>query len=133
MATATALPPPVFERRATVTRVVDGDTLQLAVDVGLDLSIAMTVRLAGINCPELPSGEGRAAAAFTQGWIYQYGPLFALRTVKDRREKYGRYLADLLPLDSTPDWERSDWERLKHSTSLCTALLDAGHAVRYPS
>lgn len=111
--------PPVFERRATVTRVVDGDTLHLSVDLGCDIDIAMTVRLYGLNAPEHGTMDGNEATAFVERWVRdkagEHG--FRLRTVKDRREKYGRYLADLLPYDDGP--------------SLCQALLAAGHAVPY--
>lgn len=122
----TYVTPPVFERQATVGRVVDGDTLHLAVDLGCDVDLAMTVRLYGLNTPELPTPEGVAAKAFVTEWVTEHGPVFALRTVKDRKEKYGRYLADLVPLDLTPEPDSRTYP-----TSLCTALLDAGHAVPY--
>lgn len=109
--------PPVFERRASVTKVVDGDTLHLSVDLGCDVYVAMTVRLYGLNAPELSTAEGVAARDFVVRWVASHGPVFALRTVKDRKEKYGRYLADLLPVDGT--------------ASLCSLLLDSGRAVPY--
>jgi len=110
-------PPPVYERTAVVTKVVDGDTLHLDVDLGCDTSLAMTVRLYGVNAPEMSTPEGRVAKQFVADWIAgRAGHGFVLRTVKDRREKYGRYLADLLAADGT---------------SLCQALLDSGNAVTY--
>jgi endonuclease YncB( thermonuclease family) len=112
--------PAVYERRATVTRVIDGDTLYLAANVGLDITVNMTVRLYGLNCPEMNTDAGKAAKAWVEQWVRDHaGDLGAcsLRTVKDKKEKYGRYLADLLPDDGSP--------------SLCTALLDAGQAVPY--
>lgn len=111
-------PPPVYERHATVTKVVDGDTLHLDVDLGCDITVAMTVRLFGVNAPEHGTPEGDAATAFVRSWVATWGASpFRLRTVKDKREKYGRYLADLLTYDAEP--------------SLCEALLAAGHAVPY--
>ncbi len=107
----------MFERRATVTKVVDGDTLHIAADLGCDVTVRMTVRLAGVHAPETSTPEGRTARAFVEEWVAQNGPVLRLRTVKDRREKYGRYLADLLPL--------------VEGGSLCQALLDTGHAVPY--
>ncbi len=108
---------PAFERHATVTKVVDGDTLWLSVDLGCDTQLRMSIRLAGINAPETSTPEGRDAALFAADWVRNHGPVFVLRTLKDRKEKYGRYLADLLPADATP--------------SLCNALLEAGHAAPY--
>ena len=109
--------PDVFERHATVTRVVDGDTLHLNVDLGCDTTLAMTVRLYGLNCPEMNTEEGKAAKAYVERWVALSGPVFVVRTVRDRKEKYGRYLADLLPVDG--------------SESLCEALLFNGLAVPY--
>lgn len=105
-----------YERHATVRKVVDADTLHLTVDLGCDTCINMTVRLYGVNAPENSTPEGRAATAFVVAWVAA-NPHLAVRTVKDRREKYGRYLADLLPADGGP--------------SLCTVLLGAGHATVY--
>lgn len=114
----TYTPPGVYERCAIVTRVVDGDTLHLDVDLGCDTTLAMTVRLYGLNAPEMNTEAGKAAKAFVEEWVWNRGnDLFLIRTVKDKKEKYGRYLADLLPYDGSP--------------SLCTALLESGHAVPY--
>ncbi len=111
-------PPAVYERRATVTRVIDGDTLYLDVALGCDTHLAMTVRLYGLNCPEMNTDAGKAARAWVVQWVMDRAFNGAsLRTVKDKKEKYGRYLADLLPDDGSP--------------SLCTALLAAGQAVPY--
>jgi micrococcal nuclease len=114
----TYTPPGVYERHAIITRVVDGDTLHLDVDLGCDTTLAMTVRLYGLNCPEMNTDAGKAAKAWVDQWVtdHAYGGA-SLRTVKDKKEKYGRYLADLLPDDGSP--------------SLCTALLESGHAVPY--
>jgi micrococcal nuclease len=116
----TYTPPDVYERRATVTRIVDGDTLHLDVDLGCDTTLAMTVRLYGLNCPEMNTDAGKAAKAFVEEWAWTRVSTdvgLVIRTVKDKKEKYGRYLADLLPDDGSP--------------SLCTALLESGHAVPY--
>lgn len=109
---------PVYERTATVGKVVDGDTLHLYVDLGCDITVAMTVRLAGLNAPETSTVAGRAAKAYVEKWVTTHGPVFRLRTAKDRREKYGRYLADLLPA-------------IEGGPSLCQELLADGHAVPY--
>ena len=113
-------PPAVYERHATVVRVVDGDTLHLNVDLGCDIEVAMTVRLSGLNAPEMSTVEGKAAKAYVEQWVEERGPRFVVRTEKDKREKYGRYLADLLPFDAEP-----------FTDSLCQALLTYRYAVPY--
>ena len=90
----------VYEYRARVVRVIDGDTLELTLDVGFRLTLTDHFRLAGLNCPELPTPEGKAAAAFTADWLHAADALdpwpLVVRTERDRREKYGRLLATVL-------------------------------------
>ena len=38
--------------KATVTRVVDGDTFDCQIDLGFDLTIKQRVRVAGVDTPE---------------------------------------------------------------------------------
>lgn len=111
------VPPTVYERHATVVKVVDGDTLHLLTDLGCDTTLAMIVRLYGINAPEKSTTAGVVARDFVQRWVDTSGPTFVLRTVKDSREKYGRYLADLVPIAG--------------GDTLCAALLASGNAVYY--
>jgi micrococcal nuclease len=83
----------MYEYRCTVTRVVDGDTVHADVDLGCDVHLGLTLRLAGIDTPELPTVEGIAAKERLSELLAE-GPVI-LKTIKDRREKYGRYLAIL--------------------------------------
>lgn len=46
---------------ATVTRVVDGDTLEVGADLGWNLTLRVSVRLAGINAIEHNMPGGREA------------------------------------------------------------------------
>jgi micrococcal nuclease len=93
----------MFEYRCTVTRVVDGDTLDLDVDLGLRVHVRARVRLVGVNTPEIygvkrDSEEaiaGRQVAAEVERWIDAAGKL-TVRTEKDTTGKYGRWLATLV-------------------------------------
>jgi micrococcal nuclease len=115
----------VYEYRARIIKRVDADTLHLEVDLGLDCRLRLTVRLAGINAPELSTAEGKEAAAFVDAWLVENAPdgMVLLRTVKDTREKYGRYLGVLFPLAILDGASVTD---------LSAALLSAGRAVVYP-
>lgn len=105
----------MYEYAARCTNVVDGDTLDLAVDVGFGIHVWQRVRLLGINCPEHGTIAGDDATAYTRAWIDQHGPDLIVRTVKDKREKYGRLLG-----------------RVTASTRcLNDDLVTAGHAVDY--
>jgi micrococcal nuclease len=108
----------MYEYSCTVQRVVDGDTLHLNVDLGCDVSIHMTARLAHVNAPEMNTPQGPVAKAFVEAWIVQHGPKFIVETIKDHKEKYGRYLVVLVELG--PD-----------EMTLNNSLIDEGLAVRY--
>ncbi|TMR22059.1 hypothetical protein ETD86_12890 [Nonomuraea turkmeniaca] len=99
---------------ATIAKVVDGDTVDAVVDVGFGISHKIRVRLAGVYAPELGTPEGAAARDFTAQWVAEHGPTFWVRTFRDRRERYGRYLATV-----TPEAE---------GDGLGAALVAAGHA-----
>jgi micrococcal nuclease len=112
----------MYEYRAKVVRVVDGDTLHLDVDLGLEITRRITVRLSRINCPEIGTEAGRNAKAFTEAWVAGYadeGGWLTLHTVKDRTEKYGRYLADILAPSAIDP---------RVFTCLNDLLVQAGHA-----
>jgi micrococcal nuclease len=86
----------MYTYQATVLDVIDGDTIRCDVDLGLDVAIKMTVRLLGVNTPEL-SGPDRDRALKAKAFVKEavQGNLVVIKTVKDRKEKYGRYLAEV--------------------------------------
>jgi micrococcal nuclease len=102
---------------AWMVALVDGDTLHCGVDLGLDVSINLTIRLYGINAPEMSTPEGKEAKAFAAKWLESNCPdgRFVLRTIKDRREKYGRYLGVVMANGAT----------------LNDDMVSSGHAVEY--
>lgn len=96
----------MYEYSASVVKVVDGDTLHLNVDLGCDVRLKMTVRLADIDAPEISTNEGKVSKAFVEDWLESCTQGLTIKTVKDRREKYGRYLAfvyDTSKLDLVPE------------------------------
>jgi endonuclease YncB( thermonuclease family) len=109
----------MYEYRATVLDIIDGDTLRAEVHLGCDVSIRMTIRLYGINAPEMSTDEGKAAKAYVVEWISTNAPqgIFVLRTIKDHKEKYGRYLG--LVVSNVAEETLND------------ALIRTGHAVKY--
>lgn len=109
----------MFEYRAKILRLVDADTVAVRLDLGLDVRIDVTLRLAGINAPEMSTEAGKLAKAYAEQWFSKLAPEgFIVRTTKDRREKYGRYLATVYAL--TGDCLNDD-------------LLSDGHATAYLS
>jgi micrococcal nuclease len=86
----------MFQYRATVERVVDGDTLDVLIDLGFDVHVAQRIRLWGINTPENrgPEAEmGRQCTEHVSELIQANEGKCILDTFKDAQGKYGRYLA----------------------------------------
>jgi micrococcal nuclease len=85
---------------AKVLRTVDGDTIDLMVDLGFDVHHKIRVRLFGVNTPETRTKDvvekemGLKAKAFTHDWLEGHPEVF-VQTVADKNEKYGRVLANI--------------------------------------
>ena len=76
--------------------VVDGDTLDVVIDLGFHVTRQERVRLAGVNAPEMDTPAGPVARDWVVAWLTQATgewPLL-LRTEKPNpRDRYGRYVA----------------------------------------
>lgn len=97
----------LYQYRAQTVRVIDGDTIVADVDLGFHTwRRDERLRLAGIDAPE-PSGETRdAGVRATQALRERIeGRELVICTLKDEREKYGRYL--VLIYDG--DQQVNDW------------------------
>lgn len=87
----------IFEYHAKATRVVDGDTVWLDVDLGFGIHTNSDFRLYGINTPEVV-GATRTAGLASKVELERLLALGSLRieTYKaDESDKYGRWLATL--------------------------------------
>ena len=92
----------LYNYRATIIKVHDGDTVTARIDLGFDVSVTETFRLARINAPEVV-GASKTRGLESRDYLRQQllNCLVDLTTQKDRREKYGRYLAEIYYLGST--------------------------------
>lgn len=111
----------IYEYMATVLRVVDGDTIVIDLDLGVDVHIKIRTRLVGIDAPELRTEAGKAAKAYMEK-LLPVGTQIVCRTVKDRKEKFGRYLVNL---------ELPAAEANVAPTNINQHMVDVGHAVVY--
>lgn len=120
---------------ATVLRVVDGDTLEVLLDLGWHITLKSKLRLAGVNAPELeklphttPPGPGRSAQIFTSNSLWDdmgssdgvsgTGGFYPITVVSHSLDKYGRILGSV-------GWK----DRRGMLRDLAQDLLAAGHAV----
>lgn len=90
----------MYEYRATLVKVVDGDTIDIDVDVGFRLTIRQRCRLKGLNCPEkkgATKAAGDAATAFSAAFLGPTGASLIIHSSKPYADdKYGRFLVDVL-------------------------------------
>lgn len=85
-----------------IERVVDGDTLDVLVDLGFYITRSVRVRLYGVDTSEVygvkkDSEEyqrGKKHSAFTEAWVSNRSGL-KMYSLKDTG-KYGRYLVDIV-------------------------------------
>jgi len=85
---------------AEVVGVVDGDTVDLRIDLGFDIHHKIRVRLYGVNTPESRTSNkeekalGIKAKQFTKDWLSGHKWVF-VNTIPDKNDKYGRILAKI--------------------------------------
>ncbi len=93
----------MYQYHALIAKVVDGDTLEIDIDLGLSVWVRNEkIRLYGVNTPEIygvkkgsPEWEkGKEASDFVKSILKKNDPVI-VETIKDQKEKYGRYLAVL--------------------------------------
>lgn len=101
----------IWQYRAQVERVVDGDTIDLKIDLGFGVFLTgdeARVRLRNINTAEIfgvPRGSeeyeaGKRHQEFVKEWVAEAGeeewPFFVETWKDDERGKYGRWLAIII-------------------------------------
>jgi endonuclease YncB( thermonuclease family) len=106
----------MFTYELVTYKIVDADTLDMEADLGFRNKHSDRFRLAGINAGESNTDIGRDGILFVQQWFIQHKAPWALRTLKDRQEKFGRYLAIVQAVDGH---------------ILNDDLVDAGLAVKW--
>ncbi len=87
----------LYTYRAVVTSVYDGDTVTADVDLGFRVWIrSEKLRLARIDAPEV-RGPERPLGLISRDWLREklLGKEVIIKTFKDKRGKYGRYLVDI--------------------------------------
>lgn len=87
----------LYNYKAKVVRVIDGDTVDVDVDLGFGITRRERLRLADIDAPEIRTKDAEmkqaaiAATDFVKQWVDAVDGV-VVTTVKDN-DKYGRYLA----------------------------------------
>jgi endonuclease YncB( thermonuclease family) len=114
--------------QATLERVVDGDTVDIVIDMGFSTFRKERIRLYGIDAPEINTEAGKLARAFVEEWFWD-NPKFFVETIVaegksvSKRDKYGRYLGIIAKQYETLQSFDSGW-----SEALNGQLITSGHA-----
>lgn len=83
----------MYEYKAEIIRWVDGDTVDMRVDLGFHMWVETRFRLHGINTPERGKPGFNEATMFAEG-LAPAGATVLIRTYKSA-DKYGRWLVSL--------------------------------------
>jgi endonuclease YncB( thermonuclease family) len=110
----------VYVYNATVTRVHDGDTLQVDVDLGFRVGYTIWARVAGISARELSMPGGPEAAVYLGALLAPGTPVVVAST------KLGHDPADVMSFDR---YVMS--LRLADGRDLATHLIGEGWAVAW--
>jgi len=122
----------MYEYKCTIDRVIDGDTVDVFIDLGFDIIKAERIRLLGIDTPELRSQDtvekqaAQEAKDYVQGWfaaIEKSGEDVYVRTSKS--DKYGRYLGIIFYREDSTEYGAPTEHILNQD------LLDRGLAKEY--
>jgi micrococcal nuclease len=92
----------MYEYSCKVERVVDGDTVDVMLDLGFDILYNCRVRLFGIDTPESRTrnldekARGKMASAFLKEAIDNGTKVVIQTKLKDSRGKFGRVLGNVV-------------------------------------
>ena len=110
----------MYEYKGIIRRVVDGDTVDITLDLGFDILYNNRIRLVGIDTPEsrtrdLEEKKLGLAAKDRVKELCPVGSTVTVKTTKDGRGKFGRILGEIYVGD----------------VNVNKLLVEEGHAVEY--
>jgi micrococcal nuclease len=96
----------MYEYKARIIKVYDGDTVTAIVDLGFNVSVKEKLRLSRINTPEV-RGEQRPDGLISRDKLREriLDKDVIIKTIRDKKGKYGRYIAEIILEDENiNDW-----------------------------
>ena len=122
---STKKPAEIHTYKATLDRVVDGDTIHVTLDLGFEIRHKEILRLAKINAPEMSTVAGKKSAEVLQN-ILKDVPILVIKT--NKTDIYGRYIADVFFSESG----ETDLQKIADGgTYLSQMLFDLGAIDEY--
>ena len=114
---------PYIYRIRTISKVVDGDTIDADIDLGFDISLSKRIRLAGIDTPEsrTTNVKEKAMGLESKDWLKKTlegaKDILIKTELPDSTEKYGRIIGHLFINGQ--------------ETSLNNQMIEEGYALEY--
>ena len=119
----------MYEYSCRIVRVVDGDTVDVDIDLGFDMWLKkQRIRLYGVDTPESRTRDlvekkyGLAAKSFVESHL-PVGSKQTLQTKLDDRGKFGRILGEFVV--------EQEWECKTLYSTINEQLIKKHHGVKY--
>ena len=109
----------MYEYKCEVKRIVDGDTVDVIIDLGFSIHYSTRVRLYGIDTPESRTrnkdekARGFLSKYYLTDWL-EKGDVI-IRTHRDKKGKFGRVLGEMVV----------------DGKNINLLMVDENHAVKY--
>jgi len=121
---------PYIYRIKSVLKVVDGDTIDAAIDLGFDISLTKRIRLAGVDTPESRTTDvkEKALGLEVKEWLKKklegQTDIIVKTELPDSTEKYGRILGHLFIGDK-------EVSAVNKKKSVNNQMIEEGYAWEY--
>jgi micrococcal nuclease len=121
---------PYIYRIKSVLKVVDGDTIDAAIDLGFDISLTKRIRLAGVDTPESRTTDAneKKLGLEVKEWLKKklegQTDVIVKTELPDSTEKYGRILGHLFIGDN-------EVSAVNKKKSVNQMMIDEGFAWTY--
>ena len=116
----------MYTYSAKLIRVIDGDTVDVDIDLGFDLSIRQRLKLFGVDTPDSRSADPavKQKGLEAKQRLTEVLPReFKITTILNKRGKYGRVLGTVFVKDRDTGGE----------INVNDLMVKEGHAVKYLS
>lgn len=130
----------MYQYKAVVQKIIDGDTYEIDIDLGMSIWVKNErIRLFGIDTPEVygvkkgsPEYESGLQASEFVKKVFDAKKEVLIETFKDKKEKYGRYLALLyVKMDDDELYSHNEIRRIDDYLCFNDILIFKGFAHKY--
>jgi len=116
----------MYEYYCEVTRIIDGDTIDVDIDLGFSTKLVkQRIRMLGIDTPESRTRdkEEKVRGLLSKQRMYDLCPLGSkIKLLSHGTGKFGRILGEIFTSDATDNW---------NEVSINKQMCNEGYAVEY--